>query len=98
MSEGSLRDVMPQTAALIDGFRSAFGKEYIDKIIRAGMRGEPVFWASENGHTIGTPTPPGAPPIDPNDPAVIAAETNRERHIREARARSIALTTRLSRQ
>ena len=45
---------MPQCAAFIDKLRDAFGKEHIDGQIRAGMRGEPVFYASENGHTLGT--------------------------------------------
>ncbi len=56
---------MPGTTAWIDEFRAVFGKEYIDSIIRRGMRGEPVFSASEAGHTIGTPVPPGAPPLQP---------------------------------
>ncbi len=57
--KGSMRDVMPGTTAWIDEFRAVFGKEYIDSIIRRGMRGEPVFSASEAGHTIGTPAPQG---------------------------------------
>ncbi len=54
MSKPSMREQMPQCAAFIDSLRDAFGKEHIDGQIRAGMRGEPVFFASENGHTIGT--------------------------------------------
>ena len=61
--KGSLRDEMPITTAWIDDMRAAFGREYIDDIIRRGMRGEPVFSASEAGHTIGTPVPPGAPAL-----------------------------------
>jgi hypothetical protein len=53
--KGSMRDAMPVTTAFIDNLRSQFGREYIDDIIRRGMRGEPLFSASENGHTIGTP-------------------------------------------
>ena len=59
MSKGSMRDAMPITSAWIDDMRSAFGKEYIDGIIRRGMRGEAVFSASENGHSIGTPVARG---------------------------------------
>lgn len=58
MTKGSMRDQMPIVTAWIDGMREAFGKEHIDAQIKAGMRGEPVFFASENGHTVGTPSPP----------------------------------------
>lgn len=54
VSKPSMREQMPQCAAFIDSLRDAFGKEHIDGQIRAGMRGEPVFYASENGHTLGT--------------------------------------------
>ena len=54
MAKGSMREQMPGVAALIDDLRKAFGAAYIDGIIAAGMRGEPVFAASENGHTVGT--------------------------------------------
>lgn len=46
---------MPTVAAWIDDLRSAFGAEHINKIIAGGMRGEPVFSATENGHSVGTP-------------------------------------------
>lgn len=59
MAKGGMREQMPLCAAWIDELRSAFGTEYIDKIIRAGMRGAPVFYASENGHKVGTPVPAG---------------------------------------
>lgn len=55
MSKGRMREQMPEVAAWVDDLRSAFGEEYVNKIIAAGMRGEPVFSASENGHVIGTP-------------------------------------------
>lgn len=54
MRKGSLRGEMPLTAAFIDSLREAFGADSIDAQIRRGMRGEPVFYASENGHEIGT--------------------------------------------
>ncbi len=54
MAKGSMREQMPFVAAWIDGLREAFGTESIDRQIRAGMRGSPVFYASENGHTVGT--------------------------------------------
>lgn len=55
MAKGSMREAMPMAAGFIDYLRREFGTEYIDGIIRAGMAGEPVFYASENGHTVGTP-------------------------------------------
>jgi hypothetical protein len=59
MAQGHMRERMPQVAALIDDLRAAFGEEYIDSILRAGMAGKPVFYASENGHAVGTPVPHG---------------------------------------
>lgn len=94
MTKGSLREQMPVVSALIDEFRAVFGQAHIDKVIRAGMKGTPVFFATENGHTVGTPIPLGAPSPDLNTPALLARETHRERHYREASARSKALTTR----
>lgn len=55
MTKQNMRAEMPKTAALIDEFRAVFGTEYINNILQRGMRGEPVFSATENGHTIGTP-------------------------------------------
>jgi hypothetical protein len=51
---GSLREEMPAVAAFGDELRQAFGREYVDGAIRQGLRGRPVFWASENGREIGT--------------------------------------------
>jgi hypothetical protein len=58
MAKGSMRDQMPVVTAWIDGMRAAFGTEHIDGVIRAGMKGQPVFFASENGHAFGTRAPP----------------------------------------
>jgi hypothetical protein len=57
MTKGGLRDVMPVTAQLIDEYRAVFGTDNIDKVLRRAMKGEPVFYAEENGHTFGTPSP-----------------------------------------
>lgn len=46
---------MPGTAAFIDAMREAFGADMINDQIRKGMKGEPTFYASENGHELGTP-------------------------------------------
>ncbi|WP_454674855.1 hypothetical protein [Achromobacter pestifer] len=56
MSKG-LRDQMPEVATFVDTLRDIFGKASIDGQIRRGLAGEPVFYASENGHEIGTPLP-----------------------------------------
>lgn len=48
---------MPTVAAFIDQMRDAFGADFINETIRAGMQGQPVFHASENGHSVGTPLP-----------------------------------------
>lgn len=55
MSSGSMREQMPQVAAIIDAFRDAFGAEVVDAAIRRGIRGGQGFHATENGHEVGTP-------------------------------------------
>jgi len=57
MKRGSLREQMPVTAALVDEYRKVFGAASIDGVLRRAMKGEPVFYAVENGHTFGTPIP-----------------------------------------
>lgn len=89
MAKANLRDEMPQVTALVDRFRATFGRANIDDVIRRGMKGEPVFYASENGHTIGT----NSPDVKPVMPLVVdpASETPRERHYREGRERYAAM-------
>jgi len=53
MGKGGMREQMPQTARFIDGLREAFGADQVDPSIRAGMRGEPRFYAREAGHELG---------------------------------------------
>lgn len=61
-----MRAEMPGVAAWIDELRRVFGRDEIDAQIRRGMRGEPTFYAYENGHAIGTPIPkPDPPPARP---------------------------------
>lgn len=56
-----MRQAMPRVAAFIDALREAYGAATIDRSIRAGIDGQPTFWACENGQEIGTrATPPGA--------------------------------------
>jgi hypothetical protein len=60
-SRRSLRDDMPMTAKWIDQHRAAWGKPYVDDLLRraigkAGAQGEPgLFYALENGRVLGTP-------------------------------------------
>ena len=49
-----LRDTMPEGAAFIDACRQAFGADGINASIKAGLEGQPTFYASENGRTVGT--------------------------------------------
>ena len=51
------REAMPTVAAWIDLLRQAFGEVEINEQLRRGVRGEPVFFATEGGHQIGTPLP-----------------------------------------
>jgi hypothetical protein len=89
MAKTNLRDQMPQVTALVDRFRTTFGRANIDDVIRRGMKGEPVFYATENGHTIGT----NSPDVKPSPALVVdpADETARERHYREAKERHLAM-------
>lgn len=52
-----LRQAMPETAAFIDALREAFGPESINPSIKAGIDGQPTFWARENGQEVGTKAP-----------------------------------------
>lgn len=61
MSNGNMREQMPQVAAIIDAFREAFGAKEVDAAIRRGMRGGQGFHATENGHEVGTPVYRGVP-------------------------------------
>lgn len=59
--KSGMRKEMPDTAAFVDAMRAAFGADAIDASIRAGMRGETTFVATEAGRTVGTP---GTVPAD----------------------------------
>lgn len=64
-----MRLAMPAVAAWIDQLRDAFGAESINAAIKAGIDGQPTFYASENGIEVGTPLP------DVSNKAVSLAET-----------------------
>ena len=61
MSNGNMREQMPQVATIIDAFREAFGTEVVDSAIRRGMRGGQGFHATENGQEVGAPVYRGVP-------------------------------------
>ena len=46
---GSLRDVMPHTAAVVDMLRENFGKAYADAIVAKGRAGQGGFYMAEVG-------------------------------------------------
>ena len=48
------RETMPDCTVFIDEMRAAFGAEEINASIKAGINGQPTFWASENGVETGT--------------------------------------------
>jgi hypothetical protein len=51
----NLRSDMPQTAALVDQLRLQQGGEVVNALLRRAINGESgLFWASENGHEVGT--------------------------------------------
>jgi hypothetical protein len=79
-----MREQMPVVTAWIDGLREAFGKEHIDSVIRAGMRGQPVFYASENGQAVGAPIPRGVRVLKDergNPNIVVDGDGNRYIHV-----------------
>jgi hypothetical protein len=49
-----LADSMPSIAAWVADLRQAFGDDLMDDVILRGRHGEPVFFATENGHAVGT--------------------------------------------
>jgi hypothetical protein len=51
---------MPEIAAFVAELRRAFGDATIDEAVALGRAGEPTFFASENGRTVGTKAPDAA--------------------------------------
>lgn len=47
--QGSLREVMPVAAELVDWLREQFGREFADKLVRQGQAGCGVFYVAEIG-------------------------------------------------
>ena len=53
----SMREQMPRCADWVDALRDAFGREFIDGRIRAGLK-DGTCWFAEAGHYIGLPGQP----------------------------------------
>lgn len=49
MSKGTLREVMPVTADLVDWLRAQLGKEAADAILLKGKQGKGGFYSAEIG-------------------------------------------------
>jgi hypothetical protein len=48
------RAAMPQCAEFIDACAEAFGRDAVQAAIRNGLAGGTDFYASENGHVLGS--------------------------------------------
>ena len=49
VKQGTLREVMPETAAIVDWLRTELGTERADKLLLKGKQGKGGFWARETG-------------------------------------------------
>jgi len=58
-----MRQAMPRVTEFIDAVREAFGRAPVDAAIRAGLDGQPTFWAIENGLEIGVRQPDTGVPV-----------------------------------
>ena len=47
--KGTLREVMPETASIVDWLRLQLGTEVAEKIVLKGKQGKGGFWARETG-------------------------------------------------
>jgi hypothetical protein len=49
-----MREAMPEVAGVIDTLRDVFGRDSVDASLSLGLAGEPMFYATEAGHEVGT--------------------------------------------
>ncbi len=63
MTTRSLRSDMPLVTEFVDALRESFGRPAVDAAIRAGLEGQPTFWARENGLEIGARLPDTGVPV-----------------------------------
>ena len=52
-----LRQATPWVTSIIDDFRDNWPESGIVESVKAGIDGQPTFWAKENGQEIGTRAP-----------------------------------------
>ncbi len=50
----SMREKMPVINIWLEIQRQKHGRDRINNLVRRGMNGEPVFYAQEDGHRVGT--------------------------------------------
>lgn len=86
MSQGTLREVMPVTADLVDWLRGQLGKEAADAILLKGKQGKGGFYAAEIGpdgvfREFGS-TARGARVVVKGDGTLQWQEPERKRHAR----------------
>lgn len=48
-ARGTLRELMPGTAEIVDWLRRELGQEAADRIVLGGKQGRGTFWAQERG-------------------------------------------------
>ena len=65
-----VREQMPKTAEWVDSLRRLHGLLPVDRQIRRAMKGEPVFYAKENGHEVGTKAQAGTMAVRWNERGV----------------------------
>lgn len=63
MARTNLRADMPLVTEFIDAVREVFGRAAVDAAIRAGLEGQPTFWARENGFEVGVRAPDTGVPV-----------------------------------
>lgn len=68
---------LPQVFAWVKDLRDAFGPE-ISALVKGGLDGVPVFYASENGRQVGTPLP--APRVEISAADMVITPTEKDSH------------------
>lgn len=69
-----MRQTMPTVAAWVDELREVFGADAINPALRNGAAGGALFYATENGHSIGSDAMPGKYVVNMADMVLAKAE------------------------